>query len=66
MEGSLEIVRAKVTVTGLTAADRAYEPGNLEVTLSGGTVSGVISGDDVTVSLTGAKGTMVTVKSTVK
>ena len=58
VEGPLTIVQAKVTVTGLTAADRAYEPGNLEVTLSGGTVSGVISGDDVTLDLTSAKGTM--------
>ncbi|MBO7711226.1 MAG: LPXTG cell wall anchor domain-containing protein [Lachnospiraceae bacterium] len=58
VNGPLEILRAKVTVTGLTAADRAYEPGNLEVTLSGGTVSGVISGDDVTLDLTSVKGTM--------
>ena len=56
--GKLTIVTERVMVTGLTATDRAYAPDNLEVALSGGTVSGLIDGDDVTVDLTGAKGTM--------
>lgn len=52
-------VNAKaLTVTGITATNRPYAKDNLEVALTGGTVSGVVSGDTVTVDLTNAKGTM--------
>ncbi len=56
--GKLTIQPKKVTVTGVTAVSRAFEPGSLTVTLSGGTVSGVVQGDTVTADLTGATGTM--------
>lgn len=52
------ITAKKVTVTGITATNRPYAKDNLEVALTGGTVSGVVSGDTVTVDLTNAKGTM--------
>ena len=53
-----EITEKDVTVTGITAADRIYEKDNLKVTLTGGTLSGVFTGDTVTIDLTNAKGTM--------
>ena len=53
-----KITEKDVTVTGITAADRIYEKDNLKVTLTGGTLSGVIPSDTVTVDLTNAKGTM--------
>ena len=53
-----EITKKDVTVTGITATNRAYEKDNLEVALADGTLTGVISGDTVTVDLTNAKGTM--------
>ena len=52
------ITAKEVTVTGITATDRYYAKDNLEVTLTGGTVTGVISGDTVTIDLINAKGTM--------
>lgn len=52
------ITAKKVTVTGITATNRPYAKDNLEVALTGGTVSGVVSGDTVTIDLTNAKGTM--------
>ena len=53
-----KITAKEVTITGITATSRPYAKDNLEVDLTGGTVSGVISGDTVTVDLTNAKGTM--------
>ena len=53
-----EITAKDVTVTGITATNRAYEKDNLEVTLTGGTLSGVFAGDTVTIDLTNAKGKM--------
>ena len=53
-----EITAKEVTVTGITATNRTYAKDNLEVTLNGGTLSGVISGDAVNVDLTNAKGKM--------
>ena len=53
-----EITAKEVTVTGITATNRPYAKDNLEVTLTGGTLSGVISGDAVNVDLTNAKGKM--------
>ena len=53
-----EITAKEVTVTGITATNRPYAKDNLEVTLNGGTLSGVISGDAVNVDLTNAKGKM--------
>lgn len=53
-----KITEKDVTVTGITATNRAYAKDNLEVALTGGTLSGVFTGDTVTVDLTNAKGTM--------
>ena len=53
-----DITAKDVTVTGITAISRPYAKDNLEVDLTGGTVSGMISGDTVTVDLTNAKGMM--------
>ena len=53
-----EITAKEVTVTGITATNRTYAKDNLEVTLTGGTLSGVIPGDAVNVDLTNAKGKM--------
>ena len=52
------IAAKEVTVTGITATNRSYEKDNLEVDLTGGTVSGFVTGDTVTIDLTNAKGTM--------
>ena len=41
-----------LTVTGLTAVDREYKPGDTSVNLTGGTLTGVVSGE--TVSLVSA------------
>ena len=53
------ITAKEVTVTGITATDRYYAKDNLEVTLTGGTLTGVISDDAVTIDLTKAKGMMI-------
>ena len=53
-----EITAKEVSVTGITATNRTYAKDNLKVALTGGTLTGVISGDTVTVDLTNAKGTM--------
>ena len=53
-----EITAREVTVTGITATNRTYAKDNLEVTLNGGTLSGVFTGDTVNVDLTNAKGKM--------
>ncbi|MBE6993489.1 MAG: hypothetical protein E7423_02430 [Ruminococcaceae bacterium] len=45
-------------IAAVTAADRAYAAGNKEVTLEAGWISGVFSGDTVTIDLSAAKGTM--------
>lgn len=55
---SANITVKEVTVTGITATNRTYAKDNLKVALTGGTLTGVISGDTVTVDLTNAKGTM--------
>ena len=52
------IAAKEVTVTSLTATDRSYEKDNLSVALTGGTLTGVITGDTVTIDLTKAKGMM--------
>lgn len=46
-----------VTVTGVTATDRAYN-GTTTVALTGGTVEGKVGTDDVTVDLTNATGSI--------
>ena len=53
-----KITAKDVTITGITATNRAYAKDNLEVALTGGTLTGVITGDTVTIDLTNAKGTM--------
>lgn len=52
------ITAKDVTITGVTATTRAYVSGNKGVALTGGTVTGAVSGDTVTVDLTNATGTM--------
>ncbi|MBO4915039.1 MAG: leucine-rich repeat protein [Oscillospiraceae bacterium] len=51
-------VKAKpVTISGLTATSRDYN-GERTVVLTGGTLSGIVGDDDVSVDLSGAAGTM--------
>ena len=52
------IAAKEVTITSLTAANRSYEKDNLSVALTSGTLTGVITGDTVTIDLTNAKGMM--------
>lgn len=47
-----------LTITGVTAAARSYEPGNSSVTLRGGALSGVLSEDKAEVGFTLNGGTM--------
>ena len=51
-----DITAKEVTVTGITAINRGYAEGNVDVNLTGGTVSGAVSGDDVKADLSNAKG----------
>ncbi len=57
-----DITQKEITVSGITATDRDYEAGNTSVSLTGGTVAAedIISGDTVTVDLSGATGTIET------
>ncbi len=45
----ITIDKKPLTITGVTAANREYD-GTLTATLSGGTASGVVSGDNITVT----------------
>ncbi len=56
--GTVTITPKPVTVSGVTATNRAYVPNNTTVSLSGGIVNGVCTGDTVTVDLAGATGTV--------
>ncbi len=56
-EISVTINPKEVSVTDIEAADRAYD-GTTAVAVTGGTLEGIISGDDVTLDSTNAKGTM--------
>ena len=47
---SLTVNAKELTVTGLTAVEREYKPGDTSVTLSGGTLSGVVPGETVTLN----------------
>jgi hypothetical protein len=47
------IQRISVTISGMTVADKVYDT-NRNATVSGGTVSGVLSGDTVQVDVSGA------------
>lgn len=50
-------VKAKeLTVTGLTAVDREYKPGDTLVNLTGGTLTGVVSGETVSLHSTPTTG----------
>lgn len=51
-----DITVKEVIVTGITATNRGYAEGNVDVDLTGGTVSGAVSGDTITVDLSNAKG----------
>ena len=53
-----KITARDVTITSVTATNREYVKGNVNVTVSGGTVVNAILGDDVTVNTNNAKGTM--------
>ena len=53
------ITAKEVKLTGVTAADRKYVKGNVNVNVGGSvTVNGAISGDNVTVNMDHAEGTM--------
>ena len=53
------ITAKEVTITGVTAPPREYDKTNLDVSVGGSvTVNGAISGDNVTVNMVNAKGTM--------
>lgn len=55
---TVTINKAPLTITNVTAADRTYEPNNVKVTLSGGTLVGVAASDISRVSFTLGEGTM--------
>lgn len=57
---NVTITEAQLTVTGITATSRVYIPNDTTVTLNADSTSlvGVVSGDDVCVSLKNATGTM--------
>ena len=57
-EAKADITAKDVTISGITATNRSYEKDNLSVALTNGTVVGAVTGEDVTVDLTNAKGTM--------
>ena len=57
-EATADITAKDVTISGITATNRSYEKDNLSVALTNGTVVGAVTGEDVTVDLTNAKGTM--------
>lgn len=46
----------ELTITGAAATNRVYEPGNTAVTVSGGTLEGIVTGDSVTLVATGVSG----------
>lgn len=54
---TLNITPAALTVTGVASTNRVYD-GTAAVAVSGGTLSGILNDDDVTLVTTGATGTM--------
>ena len=48
----------EVTITGVTAVERSYQAGKLDVTVSGGVVNGKIGNDDVSADPANASGVM--------
>lgn len=48
----------EVTITGVTAVERSYQSGKLDVTVSGGVVNGKIGNDDVSADPANASGVM--------
>jgi len=55
-EVSITVNKKPLTATAATAADRAYIPGSKLVAITGVTLEGALSGDDVKADLTGLKG----------
>ena len=55
---SLTVNPKALTVTGLTAVDREYKPGDKSVTLTGGTLSGVVGSEKVSLVSTPTTGTI--------
>lgn len=55
---TVTITKAPLTITGVNATGRVYEPENKTVALSGGTLSGVADSDTSRVSFTLGEGTM--------
>lgn len=47
---NLEITKRPLTITGLKAADKEYD-GNTGATVSGGTLNGIVNGDDVSADM---------------
>ena len=54
---TVTVHQKELTVNGAKAADRTYEPNNTAVTVSGGTLEGVVGSENVTLNNTGV-GTM--------
>ena len=50
----------ELTIRDAAAAGRAYEPGNLKVTVTGSALNGVVGQDDVSPNLSGASGRLQT------
>lgn len=55
---TVTITKAPLTITGVTAETRTYEPENNTVTLTGGTLSGVAGSDTARVSFSLGNGTI--------
>ncbi len=53
-----QVVPMPVNITDLSATSRRYEKDNTSVSLTGGSISGLVSGDEVTVDLTDAIATI--------
>ena len=51
VSANFTIARKELTVTGLTATNRVYAAGNTEVTLTGGTLHGIVDNDDVSATI---------------
>ena len=54
----LTVNAKELTVTGLTAENREYKPGDTLVTLTGGTLNGVVGSEDVSLLSTPTTGTI--------
>jgi len=56
---TISVSAKELTITGVSATDRAYAPANTTVALTGGTLVGVLAGDTTNVGFTLGNGTIV-------